>query len=162
MNLAEVTDYAGLITALRVRARDQRIALGSHDIACVAGLPDRYITKLLAPQPTRRLGMVSLGSVLAVLGVKLVLVEGDRRAMDRLPKIKDGQARLRSYTISGRTYREIGKKGGLASNDVRARKKKRLCAQKLRKRCFDITFSGACVAAIVGAKRAPTHVDFRA
>ena len=78
--LAEVSDYDGLVTALRARAAERNLALSSIAFAQVAGLPDRYVAKVLAPCDTpaaskRHLGRISLGPVLALLGVKLPILE---------------------------------------------------------------------------------------
>jgi hypothetical protein len=53
--------YAGLIDAMRARAQERRIALSSADFAAVSGLPSYYCNKLLAANPVRRIGAISLG-----------------------------------------------------------------------------------------------------
>ncbi len=72
--LAEITDYDGLVAAMRARAQERKLALSSDENAAIAGLPDKYLPKLIGTNPVRRLGMISLGAVLGVLGVKLLLV----------------------------------------------------------------------------------------
>jgi hypothetical protein len=76
--LAQVTHadgYAGLIAAFRVRAQERRIAITGADVAKVSGLADYYVAKLLARNPVKRVGMISLGPLLGVLGLKLVVTE---------------------------------------------------------------------------------------
>ncbi len=72
--LGEVTDYESLLNTLRARAVERQIAV-SGDANEVAGLPTGYIQKLIGPRPVRRIGMMSLGPLLAVLGAKLIAVE---------------------------------------------------------------------------------------
>jgi hypothetical protein len=79
--LAVVTDYTGLVTALR-----QRIAeLGTHMEAVdeVAGLPLRYTSKLMSENNHTSLGRVSLGPLLGALASKLVVVP-DQDALARV------------------------------------------------------------------------------
>lgn len=121
--LAEIRDYAELVQSLRARAVERRISLQSVSLHQVAGLPDRYLSKVLAPDGTpakskRHLGRISLGPALAVLGVKLVLVECEEalaRYAHRLDYMDERDMREKSVTISRRLLREAGKKGGLAS-----------------------------------------------
>jgi hypothetical protein len=70
--LAEIRDYRELITALR----QQVIGLNVRweTVGEIAGLPDRYLSKLLAPVPMRGIGRTSLGPLLGTLGCKLVLM----------------------------------------------------------------------------------------
>jgi hypothetical protein len=82
----------------------------------VAGLPDRYLGKLLAPKPVRRIGMISLAPVLAVLGAELWLVgnpEAVRRFGSRLKKRNDNLVRGGTTVIelSHRFMRKIQAKG---------------------------------------------------
>jgi hypothetical protein len=65
--LGDVTDYESLLDTLRARAVERQIAV-SGDANEVAGLPTGYIQKLIGPRPVRRIGMMSLGAVLGVLG----------------------------------------------------------------------------------------------
>lgn len=87
--LASITDYAQLVDACRARAAERKIAITGADVAQVSGLPSHYVAKLLSVRPVKRIGLISLGPLLGVLGVKLVMVE-DPIAMakytDKLPK----------------------------------------------------------------------------
>jgi hypothetical protein len=71
--IAIVSDYLGLIAALRARADELRISRESLDH--LTGLQSGYSGKLLAPVPIRMLGRISLGPMLAALGMSIVLVE---------------------------------------------------------------------------------------
>jgi hypothetical protein len=73
--LATVTDYAGLIGALRQRCDELNITFEQLDV--VAGFTDNYSSKILSPslRPIRRLGHMSTGAILGALGLKLQLVE---------------------------------------------------------------------------------------
>lgn len=62
-----------LIAALRTRAQSLGLAYGTVDE--IAGLPDRYTSKLFAPQPIKNLGPISFEAILGALGVTVILVE---------------------------------------------------------------------------------------
>jgi hypothetical protein len=98
--LAEIRDYRELITALR----QQVIGLNVRweTVGEIAGLPDRYLAKLLAPVPMRGIGRTSLGPLLGTIGCKLVLMrDGDLPA-----RIREAQ-RNASYKMraSGKSKR---------------------------------------------------------
>lgn len=71
--IAIITDYLGLIAALRSRADELRISREALDH--LTGLQSGYSGKLLAPVPLRALGRTSLGPMLGAMGLKIVLVE---------------------------------------------------------------------------------------
>jgi hypothetical protein len=71
----EVRTYAELIAALRARMQELR-ATGT-DIDTLGGLPLGYTNKLLGYRKVRTLSRVSFGALLAVLGLKAVLVEDE-------------------------------------------------------------------------------------
>jgi hypothetical protein len=79
--LAVVTDYSGLVTALRQRI----VELGTHMEAVdeVAGLPVRYTSKLMSANNQTSLGRVSLGPLLGALALKLAVVP-DQDALARV------------------------------------------------------------------------------
>jgi hypothetical protein len=79
--LAVVSDYEQLVMALRARA--EALNISNMTIDETAGLPSGYAGKLLSICPNRTLGRVSLGCLLAVLGLRLV-VEEDPAALDRV------------------------------------------------------------------------------
>jgi hypothetical protein len=135
--LAECGDYKSLVDALRARAAERRIAISSPSVHEVAGLPDRYLTKLLGPARSRSLGQISLGPVLAVLGIKLMIVEDPEqvaRLEGRLTYVTVSTARRRAFgikrTISFAHMRKIAKIGAKASHA--ARKARKLRSEKMR------------------------------
>jgi hypothetical protein len=80
--LAEVRTMDELHAALRARALALRLVFDGRcrngkgkSLDAVAGLPDGYAGKLLAPVPVKHVGRTSLGPLLAALGCKLLLVE---------------------------------------------------------------------------------------
>jgi hypothetical protein len=81
--IAVFNTYDGLLDGLRARAAERKLALSSDENATIAGLPDKYLPKLIGSNPIRRLGMGSLGAVAGVLAVKFVMVE-DEEAERRL------------------------------------------------------------------------------
>jgi hypothetical protein len=121
--------YARMISAFRDRAEQRRIAICGNDVAAVAGLPSCYIGKLLSPaaQPMRRVGMISLGPLLAVLGLKIILAE-DPEALEqfgaRIPAKDDSATRMlavkagrgKQQLVSVRFLRKIAHSGGVARN----------------------------------------------
>jgi hypothetical protein len=88
--LAIVTDYRGLVAALRQRIVE--LGTGMESVDEVAGLPARYTSKLLSTnvRPGKpNLGPISLGPLLKALGLKLALVADEdalAEVRDRLPQ----------------------------------------------------------------------------
>jgi hypothetical protein len=84
--LAIVTDYLGLVTALRRRIVE--LGTGMESVDAVAGLPARYTSKLLSRNYKTSLGQTSLGPILGALGLKLAVLPDDEalaKVIDRLP-----------------------------------------------------------------------------
>jgi hypothetical protein len=81
--LALVSEYAELVGALRARCDEVGISFETLDE--IAGFTDRYSSKLLSPsrRPIRRLGHMSMGVLLASLGVRLLPIE-DPEALARV------------------------------------------------------------------------------
>ena len=133
--LAEFSDYAGFHAAMIARARERQIAIGSDNAAYVSGLPSNYLAKLLAPKPTRRVGMISLAPVLAVLGVRLAMLE-DKESISRLAARlkKRNEACVHTgavhVVLSKRFLRKIGAKGGANSRKNLGKRKRRALARK--------------------------------
>jgi hypothetical protein len=118
--IAEISDYQQLLDAMRLRAQERQIAISSEDANDVVCLPDHYLAKLLAPRPVKRVGMISLGPVLQVLGVKLIMVEDEsalRWINARLGKRKSAFMRSGAVhvTLSRRFLQKIGALGGANS-----------------------------------------------
>jgi hypothetical protein len=80
--LAECRSYDELVTALR--ARVGQLGVSCESIDALAGLPQRYTNKLLAPVAVRTFHRRSLGPLLQSLGVKLILALDDGSAFERL------------------------------------------------------------------------------
>ena len=92
--LAEITDYDTLVVALRARA--DQLEVSRETISDLAGLPDRYASKLLSLRHVRRIGLESLGPMLSALGLKLIVVEDQaalKRCGSRLVKRNKSQVR---------------------------------------------------------------------
>lgn len=109
--LAEATDYDGLIAAIRNRAAELQVAGETLDE--IVGLPNRYCAKLIGPKPIRRLGAISLGPILGALALKLIVVEDSealRRVAGRLRK-RDSRRVRNSVVHVTRTKREFQKMG---------------------------------------------------
>jgi len=117
--LAEIKDYSDLLGAMRARAQQRQIAVGGEDVAAVTGLPRGYMQKLLGPRPQRRIGLISLGPTLAILGLKLLAVE-DAEAIERygarLHRRNESLVRAGSvdFKLSRRHMRKIQRAGGKA------------------------------------------------
>jgi hypothetical protein len=115
--VAEFSDYAGMLDALRRRVNELQVNGERFDE--FAGLPRGYLSKLVGVRPIRRLGLISLQPVLAGLALRCLFVvdeEAERRLKERvLP-------RNSSYVRNGATYvtlttkflQEIGRKGARA------------------------------------------------
>jgi hypothetical protein len=113
--LAEFNTYEGMIAALRSHAATRQLALSDAANAAVAGLPDKYLQKLLSKTPIRRLGVASLGAVLGVLGAKLILVADEEAEKKFGPRLKRHNPNLvRSATegqLAQRHAQRMGRKG---------------------------------------------------
>jgi hypothetical protein len=122
--------YAGMIEAFRARANERRIAITSQAVAQISGLPSYYVPKLLTPSknPVRRIGMISLGPLLGVLGAKLVLLpdpEAEKLYGDRIPTRNESCAhpmltvkagRGKQQLVSVKLLRRIAPLGAAARN----------------------------------------------
>jgi len=90
-------DYAGLVTVLKQRVAELGQPMETLDV--VGGLPLRYTSKLLAPRAVKNLGPVSMGPLLAALGLKMIIVE-DAEMLARVSKFSawrtDAHAAIRT------------------------------------------------------------------
>jgi hypothetical protein len=76
-----IRDINDLVAAIRARRDELNV---SHELLDhLAGLQSGYTSKLLAPEPMKGLGPMSLPALLGALGVALVLVE-DSAAIERV------------------------------------------------------------------------------
>jgi hypothetical protein len=84
-----------------LRARRDELQVSHQTIDHVAGFPDGYAGKLLAPEPIKNLGWLSFGLALDALGVALILVENpDQVRLVEKRWIK--RARPRNATPAGK------------------------------------------------------------
>lgn len=70
---APIRSMPDLIAGLRASVVQRGVAFETVDN--ISGLPDRYTSKLLAPNPIKNLGFLSIEGVLGALGKALVLVD---------------------------------------------------------------------------------------
>jgi hypothetical protein len=131
--------YAGLVMAFRERAQQRRIAIAGDNVAAVSGLPNSYICKLLSVHPVRRIGAISLGPLLAVLGLKIILAE-DKEAVAKFgPQlgvrneacVHNGA--VINFQFSRRHMQKLGQKGAKVrwkAERKRIQVKKKLSAMK--------------------------------
>jgi hypothetical protein len=118
--IAEFNSYEGMLAAMRLRAKQREIAIGSDNVAALTGLPAFYFGKLLSPKAPRRIGSISMAPVMAILGVKLLMVEDPEtmaRYASRLYKRDENfvHAATVHFALSGRHMRAIRRKGGANS-----------------------------------------------
>jgi hypothetical protein len=127
---AEITypnAYTRMISAFRDRAAQRHIAMSSAAVADVAGVANYYFPKLLQANPVRRVGINSLGPLLAVLGLKIILVEDIEavtRYGPRIPVATESCTRMltvragrgKQQLVSVKMLRRIAPLGGAARN----------------------------------------------
>jgi hypothetical protein len=126
--------YAGLVDAFRARAHQRRIAITSDNVAAVSGLPSFYVAKLLSAHPVRRVGMISLGPLLAVLSLKIILTE-DKEALAKFgPQLGSRNESCAHdnavihFAFTRRHMQKLGQKGMKVR--WRAARKRKRAAQK--------------------------------
>jgi hypothetical protein len=76
--IAEVTGYSSL--HVTIRARLASLGLARWQIGELAGVPDGYAAKVLAPYPVRKIGIDLWVAFLRAAGLKMVLVEDETQA----------------------------------------------------------------------------------
>jgi hypothetical protein len=132
-----IRDERELIAALRERLRELGITYETLDTAAL--LPDGYASKILCEHPVRRMGALSMWSILGTLGYEIALVHNPdllARFRDKLvtrehPPQAHGKRRL-DFSVTRAFMRKIGRKGGKA-RAAAARKRKRLSDLNRRK-----------------------------
>lgn len=126
--MAECTSYLGMIAAMRARAAELGIAITSDNAADVSGLGADHLSKLFNPERSRKcFGIMSLGAVLGLLGLRIQLVVDDaqtRRVARRIVPRSDAHVRHKSvyFSIPVAKLAEMRKKGG--QNSRKGMKKK--------------------------------------
>lgn len=121
--VAEIRDYSGFVEALRLRAQELKIAISADENLAIMGLPSNYLSKLLRPNPVRRIGPHSMGPILGGFGCKLLLVE-DEAALARLAmlsekygkglKLRDESSVRSAASHRLRRMRKLASRGGSA------------------------------------------------
>lgn len=120
-HIAEVTDYTGLIAA--IRARKAELNLSDAQLEAASGLTAGHAGKLLGGAMVKSLGKVSLGLVLQGLGLKLIVAVDPAQAERMRPLYAEravNQARLNnnaspvSTGMVSRVFRHFAKQGGRA------------------------------------------------
>jgi hypothetical protein len=115
--IAEFSDYAGMLDALRKRVTE--LGVNGERFDEYAGLPKGYLSKLIGANPVRKLGMVSMGPLLNAAGVYCWLLE-DQQATERLKsrvKPRNGSFARTTYTlrvVTDRQWLQIQKLGRVA------------------------------------------------
>lgn len=134
--IAECTTYLGLVGAMRARVAELGVAISSDNAADISGLAGDHLVKLLNPEKSHKFfGLMSLGAVLGLLGVKLQLVEDEaqtRRVAKRIVKRSDSHVRDKvvHFGMSKKKLSEMGKIGGPNSRKGIPKKESRKLARK--------------------------------
>jgi hypothetical protein len=110
------------------RERIARLGISYETVDKIAGLPDRYTSKLLAPHPLKRFGPIAIEAMLGACGIKLLAIE-DEEAMARIAGRFVARRRSLSLKRAGpsdvvvsrdRSFMQrIGQFGGFASAQKR-------------------------------------------
>jgi hypothetical protein len=126
--VATAGNYLELIAGLRARVAELGISYSTVDQ--IAGWTDTYATKLLAEEPGRNLGPMSLDALVGALGLKIVLVEDlerlekarrhrdfvPRKHRPRRPRAVGEQAYV-AHRITRSFLLQIASKGGVATRE---------------------------------------------
>jgi hypothetical protein len=161
--------YAGLIDAMRARAEELKIAVSSADFAAVSGLPSYYGNKLLAANPVRRIGAISLGPLLGALGLRLVVQEDPlavQRFTSRLPVRKEycvHGGTMMQWRISERAFRALQAKGRKSRwENMSPKERSAWVVRKLNKARREKAAAAAAEAAAKAAKAAKRKAAVKA
>lgn len=133
--IATVATYDELIDALRERVRELNVSHATLDD--VAGLPARYVSKLLADPAPKRLGLTSMGPLLGALGVELIVVESAdamRRIANQLDprqrQLADGKSAPVVIRLGRRKLKRLASLGGKARAAKLSAKQRRMIARR--------------------------------
>ena len=132
--IAEFNDYSGLVMAIRTRVEQLGVPISTLDE--IAGLPTRYVSKIIGPAQVRRFSMQSLTPILWTLGIKLQVVEDGNTAhyKSRLSRRRVPMHNGTVHILVNRDhYRRIGALGGAASRKYLS---KRVASQLGRKAAY--------------------------
>jgi hypothetical protein len=75
----------GFVVVAAARARRAELGITLECIDEIAGWAPRYASKILAPQPVKNLGWMSLGELLGSIGTMLIMVEDSAQ----IERVKD-------------------------------------------------------------------------
>jgi hypothetical protein len=132
--IATAGNYLQLVQAFRARLAALDIPYSTVD--AIAGWAERYTSKLLAEEPSRNLGPLSLDCLLGATGLKIALIE-DPETLEKIKRHRDFVPRkygMRTtgkqpgYVVQRKTYEQMR---SMASEGGRARAEK-LSATKLK------------------------------
>jgi hypothetical protein len=130
--VAEFSDYAGMLDALRRRVNELQVNGERFDE--YAGLPRGYLSKLIGVKPTRRVGMQSLSPLMNALALRCLFVideEAERRLKERLPPRNGSYVRgTPSIVLTVRFFKKIGRLGAQARIDNSTRAQRREWARR--------------------------------
>ena len=107
--LAEFSDYAGMLNAIRSRVNE--LDINGERFDEFAGLPRGYLSKLIGVKPIRRIAMTSMGPLFSALGIYCIVIENPHhtnRLRNRL-KPNNGSYRRATYTLQTITDRKWSK-----------------------------------------------------
>lgn len=132
--LGEFNSYAGLQEIMRTRA--DQLQITREQIDEISGLQNGYASKVLAPNPIKKLGATSMPLMLPALGMKLMAVE-DPEALKRITRrglkreVASSQVSAAvQFKLTYRFLRKIAKKGGENSRKFLTRRRRRQLARK--------------------------------
>ena len=129
--IAEFNDYSGLVAAIRTRIEELDVPIGTLDE--IAGLPTRYVSKILGPGHVRRFSMQSLTPLLWTLGIKLLVVEDgstvsySTKLIRRRGPMYNGAVH---YQMNRKFLRKMGRIGGRLSRKNMSKSKAKELARK--------------------------------
>lgn len=143
---APIRSQAELLDA--IRARRDELNISHETIDNIAGLQSGYTSKLLAPQPIKNLGPMSMGPLLGALGVALMLIEDDEqidRVSSRWQKRKRPQ-KIAALSIAhpveitdemrkrliGEYMRKLGSKGGKMGGSKGGKRRAKMMKKRAR------------------------------
>jgi hypothetical protein len=136
--LGTASTYAELMHILRERAEELDVSRAT--IGAVAGLTSGHCEKLMAPQPSKNLGVVTLPLLLGALGLRLTVTE-DLAALARvksrlvprevkIPEHAYSWGRQGARLVSKRWVRKIAAAGGNARSRALTPARRRAIARQ--------------------------------
>jgi len=140
--IATAGNYLQLIAAFRARLVE--LGLNYETVDELSGWTTRYCSKLLAEEPARNLGPMSLDAILGATGLKIALVE-DPEKLEKIKRHRD--FRPRKYAVRARGkhagyivrrdtlehMRRMGIEGGRARAEKLSERKRSAIARKAAK-----------------------------